>query len=112
MPWRKRNPVRYAMLGSISNARARCRRYGLADPVPRNLNYNTLLPVFAEYVRRRDSGEAVECHHRVPLQLGGLVVRENLEVIPAYSHRALSARDMKFIVTMNRLRKARRKRGK
>jgi hypothetical protein len=96
------------MLQSISNARARCRRYLLADPVPRNLDYNTLLPVFAEYVRRRDAGQSVEVHHRVPLQLGGLVVRSNLTVIAAYSHRAASAKDMPFIITMNRLRRLHR----
>jgi hypothetical protein len=39
----------------------------------------------------RDAGEAVECHPKVPLQLGGLVVRQNLELIPAYfSSRHLS----------------------
>jgi hypothetical protein len=106
--WRERYPAKYAMHASIAGARKRCRRYGLADPVPRNLDYNTLTPVFAEYVKRRDAGEAVEVHHKVPLQLGGLVVRSNLVVIPAYSHRAISGKDMSLIRALNRRRKASR----
>jgi hypothetical protein len=90
---------------SIGNARRRCRVYGIADPVPANLDYSTLLPIYRRYVKRREAGESVHVHHRISTLLGGLHVASNLSVVTARTHARLSKAERPLIDALSRYRR-------
>jgi hypothetical protein len=100
------------MHASIGNARNRCRKYGIADPVPADLDYSTLLPIYRRYVRRRAAGERVHVHHKVSVLLGGLHVPSNLSVVTAATHARLSRTERAMIDALSSYRRKLTKRSK